>query len=84
MHLRLFPLAILFAILAISTPSHAQGNPTDTTKIEKTTDSTVYITKSGKKYHRAGCKFLGKSSIPVRLSDVKKYYLPCKLCKPPE
>jgi competence protein ComEC len=84
MRLRLFPLALLFALLSISTPSHAQNKPTDTTKIEKTTDSTVYITKSGKKYHRAGCKFLGKSSIPVKLSDAKKYYQPCKHCKPPE
>jgi hypothetical protein len=36
------------------------------------------------KYHLLGCKFLGKSSIPVKLSDAKKYYQVYKLCKPPE
>jgi competence protein ComEC len=84
MRLRPFFFLLLFAILAISTPAHPQGRPADTPKIEKTTDSTVYITKSGKKYHRLGCKFLNKSSIPVKLSDAKKYYQPCKHCKPPE
>ena len=81
---RRFFFAFLFALLAISSTSHAQGKPADTTKIEKTTDSTVYITKSGKKYHRAGCIYLGKSAIPIKLSDAKKYYQPCKRCKPRE
>ncbi len=76
--------AILLILIAFSSPSHAQGKPTDTTKIEKTTDSTVYVTNSGKKYHRAGCIYLGKSSIPIKLSDAKKYYQPCKRCKPVE
>jgi hypothetical protein len=80
---RSFLFAFLFTLLAFSIPAHAQ-KPADTTKIEKTTDSTVYITNSGKKYHRAGCQYLGKSAIPIKLSDAKKYYLPCKRCKPGE
>ncbi len=88
-----FLFAILLTLLAFSTPSHSQKpadttkiafSKSDTTKIEKLTDSTVYITKSGKKYHRAGCIYLGKSSIPIKLSDAKKYYQPCKRCKPEE
>jgi hypothetical protein len=96
-YLRMRPRPFLFAailtILVFSSTAHAQKpadstkitiSKSDTTKIEKTTDSTVYITKSGKKYHRAGCIYLGKSAIPIKLSDAKKYYQPCKRCKPGE
>ena len=45
---------------------------------------TVYITKTGKKYHRVDCKYLSKSSYSINLSDAKaKGYEPCKVCKPP-
>ncbi len=46
--------------------------------------TTVYITKSGKKYHRAQCQFLAKSKIPISLTQAKKRgFTPCKVCKPP-
>jgi micrococcal nuclease len=45
---------------------------------------TVYITKSGKKYHRAGCSYVKKSRIPIKLKDaVAKGYTPCSKCNPP-
>jgi hypothetical protein len=90
---RSYSLAILLAFLALSTSVRAQKpadttkiaiTKSDTTKLDKQTDSTVYITKSGKKYHRAGCIYLGKSAIAIKLSDAKKYYQPCKRCKPEE
>jgi hypothetical protein len=80
---RPFLFALLFTLLAFSIPSDTKI-PTDTTKIEIKIDSTVYITNSGKKYHRAGCIYLSKSAIPIKLSDAKKYYQPCKRCKPGE
>lgn len=44
----------------------------------------VYITKTGAKYHLAGCSSLAKSQIPISLSDAKDGgYGPCKNCKPP-
>lgn len=44
---------------------------------------TVYITKTGKKYHKENCRYLHSSKIPISLSDAKtKGYLPCKVCKP--
>ncbi len=43
----------------------------------------VYITKTGAKYHRAGCKYLRKSSIPIKLRDAVLKYSPCSVCKPP-
>jgi len=44
----------------------------------------VYITKTGKKYHRLGCRYLRKSCIPISLAEAKRRgYTPCKVCKPP-
>lgn len=45
---------------------------------------TVYITKSGTKYHRSGCTYLKSSSIPISLEDAKNIgYGACSVCKPP-
>lgn len=40
----------------------------------------VYITKSGAKYHAAGCRYLKKSSIPIELSKAKARYGACSVC----
>lgn len=45
---------------------------------------TVYVTKTGSKYHSAGCQYLRKSQIPMSLSDAKAAgYTPCSKCGPP-
>ncbi len=44
---------------------------------------TVYITRTGQKYHRAGCSSLRRSMIPLSLNEAKKRYLPCSVCSPP-
>jgi len=45
---------------------------------------TVYITETGKKYHRLDCRYLSKSCIPISLTEAKRRgYTPCKVCKPP-
>ncbi len=47
-------------------------------------DTTVYISRTGKKYHNAGCGSLSRSSIPIKLRDaVAKGYGPCSRCNPP-
>jgi endonuclease YncB( thermonuclease family) len=47
--------------------------------------ATVYITRTGEKYHRAGCLYLGESRFPVRLDDARfAGYEPCTVCVPPE
>jgi endonuclease YncB( thermonuclease family) len=44
----------------------------------------VYVTKSGKKYHRKGCQYLRKSCRPITLQEaVERGYEPCSRCKPP-
>lgn len=45
---------------------------------------TVYITKTGTKYHSAGCTSLRSSSTAVSLAQAKaKGLTACKLCDPP-
>ena len=44
---------------------------------------TVYITRTGAKYHRAGCRYLSRSCIPISLSEAKRRgYTPCSVCRP--
>src|SRR2546423_166840 len=45
---------------------------------------TVFITKTGKKYHTSDCRYLNESKIAIELKDaIAKGYEPCKICKPP-
>lgn len=43
----------------------------------------VYVTKSGTKYHLAGCRYLSSSSIAKALDEVRGKYEPCTVCNPP-
>jgi hypothetical protein len=47
------------------------------------TTQTVYVTKTGTKYHRDGCGSLSQSSIPMPLGQASAKYGPCGRCKPP-
>jgi hypothetical protein len=87
-------LSVLFGFATSSTPalslrsSAAPAIATATSQKqppEKQTPETetVYVTKTGKKYHRAGCRSLAKSAIAMKLKDAAKSYSPCKVCKPP-
>ena len=45
----------------------------------------VYITDSGEKYHRAGCRYLKDSQQEISLaSAISRGYTPCGVCKPPK
>ena len=46
-------------------------------------DPTVYVTKTGSKYHKAGCRSLSKSAIPMKLSEAIQRYGACSICRPP-
>lgn len=48
-------------------------------------DTTVHITETGKKYHRAGCRYLAESDQEVTLAEAKARGLePCGVCGPPQ
>jgi hypothetical protein len=42
----------------------------------------VYVTRTGTKYHREGCRFLARSQIPIALKNVGSR-TPCSVCNPP-
>jgi len=45
---------------------------------------TVYITKTGEKYHVLGCQYLRESCIPISLTlAIEVGYTPCEVCRPP-
>lgn len=64
-----------------SPPSEAEVEP----ETEPEPDSvTVYVTKSGEKYHRDGCQYLRKSRIETTLSSAQaRGYTACSKCNPP-
>ena len=47
-------------------------------------DPVVYITDTGGKYHRDGCRFLKQSKIETHLSEVQGVYGPCGVCHQPQ
>jgi micrococcal nuclease len=43
----------------------------------------VYITRTGEKYHRSGCRYLSQSKILItRENAIAQGYTPCSVCKP--
>ena len=61
--------------LAFTADLHAQQDPAKLT---------VYITRTGEKYHRDGCQHLRQSRIPISLKDATaRGFGACKVCKPP-
>ncbi len=49
----------------------------------QTASDIVYITRTGSKYHRAGCRYLRYSAIPISRSQaIALGYGPCSVCKP--
>lgn len=60
-------------------------SPKDSPQVSSQTSesNTVYVTKTGKKYHTSGCSYLRRSSIPMSLADaVNSTYSPCSVCNP--
>lgn len=64
--------------------AEAQQQAQATAQAQQNDDPTVYITNTGGKYHRAGCRFLKQSQIEKHLSEVKGVYEPCGVCNPPQ
>jgi hypothetical protein len=48
-----------------------------------TRQNTVYITRTGERFHRDSCRHLAKSKIAIKRKDaISQGYTPCKICKP--
>ena len=70
-----------------SSGSSSGGSSSDSSSVPATYSSsddqseTVYVTDTGSKYHRAGCRYLKKSQIPMSLSEAKRQgYTACSVC----
>lgn len=77
-------LTLIFALLILVTPGAVapaqQSAPQQRTQNK---EQTVYITRTGRKYHRAGCRYLAHGSVPISLKDAQaRGYEPCKVCRP--
>jgi hypothetical protein len=77
----LFSLTILInlnvCVLAADIPNNGQTNIS-----EKTVERIVYVTRTGKRYHRANCRYL-KSVSPMEIKEAQSSgYTPCKVCQP--
>jgi hypothetical protein len=43
-------------------------------------ETTVYVTRTGSKYHRGGCRYLRSSAIATSLADARHSYSACSVC----
>lgn len=79
--LALFLLLALFTaplnVIAASSGDHVQQSRSE--RVEKV----VYLTRTGRKYHRADCRHLRYSAYPVSKREaVERGYGACKVCRP--
>jgi hypothetical protein len=76
---------LAFQPLASTSYAATKSSQTTTSDEQNATKETVdYVTKTGHKYHRAGCRYLRRSSIPMPLKEAKKLFTPCSVCNPAE
>ena len=76
---RFLPLLIVLSLIACSSKD-TQQNTSQTSQYK---EQTVYVTRTGEKYHRDDCRYLKKSKKSIKLSKaVDNGYTPCKVCKP--
>ena len=59
-----------------------RASESETQASEPSEDTPVYITRTGKKYHRDGCSSLRRSKIPISLAEAKEKYGACGRCNP--
>jgi biopolymer transport protein ExbD len=85
--LPLVVLVVLVSVTGVLPVTHVLDHLALTAAVEAQQDPakiTVYITKTGEKYHRDGCSSLRRSRFAVSLKEaVARGYGTCKNCKPP-
>jgi biopolymer transport protein ExbD len=79
-------LAFLVVVLSLLSPVALPIAAQQKQAVQRSNQTqTVYVTRTGKRYHRDGCRYLSMSKIPISLKDAKANgYSPCKVCHPPE
>ena len=60
------------------------GCVTPTIRSAAAPSTTVYVTRTGERYHRGACRYLSQSKVPTTLEAARGAgYTPCKVCNPP-
>src|ERR1043166_341463 len=78
-------LLLVLVIPASFAPALVVAQQPQLQRAEEPKTQTIYITRTGKKYHRDGCRHLAQSKIATTLKDAKaKGYTACKVWHPPE
>ena len=88
------PVWAVFRIDGLADPSPITGSDIGVQKVitslqetpaldEESQSEEVYITRTGKKYHREECSSLRRSKIEISLAEAKQQYGPCGRCNPP-
>lgn len=68
----------VFSIIVNKQVSYAEKK---TIKKIQTKEKIVYVTRTGRKYHDAGCGYLRRSSIPMSKNEAEDLgYTPCSKC----
>jgi len=76
---RCLPPVLVLAVIALLAanglrPARAHGAPA----------ATVYVTETGRSYHRDGCPYLQRTRLPLPLPEAAALgYAPCAVCLPP-
>lgn len=64
-------------------PSGSTGSSSSSVSASDTNELTVYITDTGSKYHRDGCRYLSRSKHAISLSNAQAAgYDACSVCRP--
>lgn len=50
---------------------------------ESPQDEIVYVTTTGRAYHKEACSYLSSSKIAISLDEAIQSYVPCAVCNPP-
>jgi competence protein ComEC len=79
--LKLFAVFLLAVSVWIQPTAGVAQQPAPQRAEEPKTQA-VYSTRTGKQYHRDGCRYLAQSKIPITLKDAKaRGFTPCKVCR---
>ena len=73
--------AVILSFCAVQAPARVHAAQSSVRQDPQ--QITVYVTRTGAKYHRDGCRYLSRSGIPMTLKEAAKRFEPCKICRPP-
>lgn len=77
-------ICVCFILLMVLCGCSSQQSKNDYTSSYNNNEVIVYVTKTGKCYHKSGCRYLSNSSKSMELKDAARKYRACSVCKPPK